>query len=42
MSTDGWMDKEDVVYNGTLTQPQKRTSNAIFSHVYTIRDYHTK
>ena len=44
MSTDRWMDKEDVVhiYKGILLNHKKEQSNAIFSNMNTTRDYHTK
>ena len=44
MSTDRWMDKEDVVhiYNGILLSHKKEQNNAICSNMYATRDYHTK
>ena len=44
MSTDRWMDKEDVVhiYNGILLSHKKRMNNAVFSNMDGPRDYHTK
>ena len=44
MSTDRWMDKEDVVhiYKGILLNHKKEQSNAILSNMNTTRDYHTK
>ena len=44
MSTDRWMDKEDVVhiYNGILLSHKKEWSNAICSNIGGPRDYHTK
>ena len=43
-STDGCMDKEDVVhiYNGTLLNHKKEGNNAIVSNMVGPRDYHTK
>ena len=42
MSTDRWMDKEDVVhiYNGILLSHKR--NNAICSNMDATRDYHTK
>ena len=44
MSTDRWMDKEDVVhiYNGILLSHKKEWNNAICSNIGGPRDYHTK
>ena len=44
MSTDRWMDKEDVVciYNGILHRHKKEWKNAICSNMDGVRDYHTK
>ena len=44
MSTDRWMDKEDVVhkYNKILLGHKKEWNNATFSNMGTTRDYHTK
>ena len=44
MSTDRWMDKEDVVhrYNGILLSHKKERNNAICSNMDGPRDYHTK
>ena len=44
MSTDRWMDKEDVVhiYNGILLSHKKEWTNAICSNMDGFRDYHTK
>ena len=44
MSTDRWMDKEDVVriYNGILLSHKKEQNNAICSNMDANRDYHTK
>ena len=44
MSTDRWMDKEDVVHvhNGILLSHKKEWNNAICSNMDGPRDYHTK
>ena len=44
MSTDRWMDKENVVYvyNGILLGHKKEWNNAICSNMDGPRDYHTK
>ena len=44
MSTDRWVDKEDVVYtyNGILLSRQKGWNNAICSNMDGPTDYHTK
>ena len=44
MSTDSWMDKEDVVhiYNGILLSHKKEWNNAICSNMDAPQDYHTK
>ena len=44
MSTDRWMDKENVVYvyNGILLGHKKEWNNAICSNMDEPRDYHTK
>ena len=44
MSTDRWMDKEDVVhtYNGIVLSHKKEWNNAICSIMDVTRDYHTK
>ena len=44
MSTDRWMDKEDVIYihNGILLSHKKEWNKAICSNMDGPRDYHTK
>ena len=44
MSTDRWMDKEDVVhiYNGILLSHKKEWNNAICGNMVRPRDYRTK
>ena len=44
MSTDRWMDKEDVVhlYNGILSVHKKEWNNAICSNMDGPRDYYIK
>ena len=44
MSTDGWMDKEDMVhiYNGLLLSHKKEQNNAICSDMDGPRDCHTE
>ena len=44
MSTDRWMDKEDVVhiYNGIVLSYKKEQNNAICSNMDELRDYHMK
>ena len=44
MSTERWMDKEDVVctHNGILLSHQKEGKNAIYSNMDGPKDYHTK
>ena len=46
MSTEGWMDKEDVVHiyhsNGILLSHKKEWNNAIYSDMDGPRDCHTE
>ena len=42
MSTDRWIDKEDVVYNGILLSHKKELNNTICRNINGPRDCHTE